>query len=188
VARADGGDLWNPANLRVPCRACSSRGGAVRTSRRRRFAYAPPCRTTSPGSENGPPIFLWRRHPIIYSYYRWQLAFFLSFSLVTRSTAAVVDGGPFWRWGPPSRSPHRDMEQIDHGVTSDELDHWSGPRAYAFHRGGRPPNAVGILVISSCSLGKGLIQTSRARSLGSPHPGTGRRWRTREAVPSLALG
>ena len=44
VARADGGDVWDTANLRAACRACNSRGGAVRTNARRAALY----RTTVP--------------------------------------------------------------------------------------------------------------------------------------------
>jgi 5-methylcytosine-specific restriction endonuclease McrA len=32
VARADGGDCWDPRNLRAACRTCNGRGGALRTN------------------------------------------------------------------------------------------------------------------------------------------------------------
>jgi 5-methylcytosine-specific restriction endonuclease McrA len=35
VGRADGGDMWDPNNLRAACAACNGAGGAVRTNRRR---------------------------------------------------------------------------------------------------------------------------------------------------------
>lgn len=35
VARADGGAMWDSANLRAACRACNSRGGALITNARR---------------------------------------------------------------------------------------------------------------------------------------------------------
>jgi 5-methylcytosine-specific restriction protein A len=45
VGRADGGDCWDPANLRAACRPCNSAGGAARTnSRRTSWGY----RTTQP--------------------------------------------------------------------------------------------------------------------------------------------
>ena len=34
VARADGGDLWNPHNLRAACRSCNGVGGAEIANRR----------------------------------------------------------------------------------------------------------------------------------------------------------
>lgn len=37
VGRADGGDCWDPANLRASCRHCNGRDGALRTNAR--FAY-----------------------------------------------------------------------------------------------------------------------------------------------------
>lgn len=40
VARADGGDMWNPANLRAACRRCNNQGGAELTNRRRAARYA----------------------------------------------------------------------------------------------------------------------------------------------------
>jgi 5-methylcytosine-specific restriction enzyme A len=40
VARADGGDCWNPANLRAACRPCNSGGGAAMTNARRRYSGA----------------------------------------------------------------------------------------------------------------------------------------------------
>jgi 5-methylcytosine-specific restriction endonuclease McrA len=39
VARADGGDCWQPANLRAACRTCNSRDGALRTNSRRVARY-----------------------------------------------------------------------------------------------------------------------------------------------------
>jgi 5-methylcytosine-specific restriction endonuclease McrA len=41
VSRSDGGDMWNPANLRAACRPCNSRDGAARTNARRqnRWVY-----------------------------------------------------------------------------------------------------------------------------------------------------
>jgi 5-methylcytosine-specific restriction protein A len=39
VARADGGDCWNPHNLRAACRVCNNQGGAEVTNRRRGWAY-----------------------------------------------------------------------------------------------------------------------------------------------------
>lgn len=40
VARANGGEVWDPGNLRAACRACNSRGGAALANRRRRgFGY-----------------------------------------------------------------------------------------------------------------------------------------------------
>ena len=38
-AIADGGDFWNPANLRAACRPCNSAGGAELTNRRRQTEY-----------------------------------------------------------------------------------------------------------------------------------------------------
>ena len=35
IARADGGDMYNPDNLRAACRACNNRGGADVANRRR---------------------------------------------------------------------------------------------------------------------------------------------------------
>jgi 5-methylcytosine-specific restriction endonuclease McrA len=35
IARADGGDLFDPANLRAACRACNAGRGAQRTNERR---------------------------------------------------------------------------------------------------------------------------------------------------------
>jgi 5-methylcytosine-specific restriction endonuclease McrA len=37
VARADGGDCWDPANLRAACRPCNSAG--TNATHRRRFGY-----------------------------------------------------------------------------------------------------------------------------------------------------
>ena len=37
VARADGGDVWNPANLRAACRHCNGWAAAQRTNRRRGY-------------------------------------------------------------------------------------------------------------------------------------------------------
>lgn len=37
VARADGGDCWQPANLRASCARCNGRDGAERTNQRRRY-------------------------------------------------------------------------------------------------------------------------------------------------------
>jgi 5-methylcytosine-specific restriction endonuclease McrA len=34
IARADGGDMYDPANLRAACRACNNRGGAEIANRR----------------------------------------------------------------------------------------------------------------------------------------------------------
>jgi 5-methylcytosine-specific restriction endonuclease McrA len=39
VARADGGDCWQPTNLRAACRSCNSRGGAQHTNLRRQARY-----------------------------------------------------------------------------------------------------------------------------------------------------
>jgi 5-methylcytosine-specific restriction endonuclease McrA len=46
VARADGGDTWNPDNLRAACRPCNSAGGAE-VGNRRRWRYS----TTEPEYE-----------------------------------------------------------------------------------------------------------------------------------------
>ena len=35
VARADGGAMWDPTNLRAACGPCNSRGGAMMTNSRR---------------------------------------------------------------------------------------------------------------------------------------------------------
>jgi 5-methylcytosine-specific restriction endonuclease McrA len=37
--RAQGGDCWDPANLRAACHHCNSRGGADRTNARRAARY-----------------------------------------------------------------------------------------------------------------------------------------------------
>jgi 5-methylcytosine-specific restriction endonuclease McrA len=42
VARADGGALYDPANLRAACRRCNSGGGARRTNDRRRYRTGVP--------------------------------------------------------------------------------------------------------------------------------------------------
>ena len=41
IARADGGDFWNPNNLRAACRACNGVGGAEIANRRiaNRYEY-----------------------------------------------------------------------------------------------------------------------------------------------------
>jgi 5-methylcytosine-specific restriction protein A len=39
VARADGGDFYDPANCRAACVHCNATRGALRTNRARRFAY-----------------------------------------------------------------------------------------------------------------------------------------------------
>ena len=41
IARADGGDMYNPANLRAACKACNGVGGAEIANRRiaARFDY-----------------------------------------------------------------------------------------------------------------------------------------------------
>ena len=36
IARADGGDVWNPANLRASCHPCNMRQSAQRTNAKRR--------------------------------------------------------------------------------------------------------------------------------------------------------
>jgi 5-methylcytosine-specific restriction endonuclease McrA len=46
TARADGGDCWDPANLRAACVQCNSRGGSTRTNARThaqatRWGYRP---------------------------------------------------------------------------------------------------------------------------------------------------
>lgn len=35
IARTDGGNMWDPTNLRAACRPCNSGGGAEITNRRR---------------------------------------------------------------------------------------------------------------------------------------------------------
>jgi 5-methylcytosine-specific restriction endonuclease McrA len=35
IPRADGGDCYDPANLRAACAQCNGRGGAQRTNERR---------------------------------------------------------------------------------------------------------------------------------------------------------
>lgn len=47
VAVADGGDFWNPTNLRAACRPCNSGAGAAITNRRR-WRYT----TTEPDYES----------------------------------------------------------------------------------------------------------------------------------------
>lgn len=47
IGRADGGDMWDPANLRAACKACNGQGGAERTNARRAARY----RTTIPDYE-----------------------------------------------------------------------------------------------------------------------------------------
>jgi 5-methylcytosine-specific restriction endonuclease McrA len=39
TARADGGDCWDPTNLRAACRPCNGRGGAALANARRRPGY-----------------------------------------------------------------------------------------------------------------------------------------------------
>jgi 5-methylcytosine-specific restriction endonuclease McrA len=36
VARHEGGDMWDPRNLRAACRSCNTRGGGQQTGRRKR--------------------------------------------------------------------------------------------------------------------------------------------------------
>jgi 5-methylcytosine-specific restriction endonuclease McrA len=38
VARVDGGDMWNPANLRAACRSCNTRG-SINLKRRTGWRY-----------------------------------------------------------------------------------------------------------------------------------------------------
>ena len=42
VARADGGDVYDPRNMRAACRPCNARGGAQRTNARRRYRTSVP--------------------------------------------------------------------------------------------------------------------------------------------------
>jgi len=42
VSRVDGGDFYNPQNLRAACRACNAAGGAKLTNRKRWRAPPPP--------------------------------------------------------------------------------------------------------------------------------------------------